>query len=192
MLWRNLITTVALLSFLVDLADTCQGQDKCQFVVDTLKSMVFLVLPLLSSCPQQNRVIPGVSCPLVIDPDGQVSLEILLVSFHRGMLTAWTQCWNEMHADGFLSAGWEAQVSFPDMIIFLTLLHRFRRSKRKKTMQEAAYTLMRHLQDSLLSLLADLLDRHLLSLEMASEAPLARVFRTARVCTNLVLKIVTH
>ena len=145
MLWRNLITTVALLSFLMDLADTCQGQDKCQFVVDTLKSMVFLVLPLLNACPQQSQVIPGVSCPLLIDPDGQVSLENVLV----------------------------------------TLLHRFRRSKRKKTMQEASYTLLRHLQDVLLSLWADLLDRHLLSLEMASEAPLARVFRTARVCTNL-------
>ena len=36
-LWRNLITTVALLSFLMDLADTCQGQDKCQFVVDYLE-----------------------------------------------------------------------------------------------------------------------------------------------------------
>ena len=69
--------------------------------------------------------------------------------------------------------------------VLVTLLHRFRRSKRKKTMQEASYTLLRHLQDVLLSLWADLLDRHLLSLEMASEAPLARVFRTARVCTNL-------
>ena len=79
MLWRNLFTTVALLALLVDLADTCQGQVKCQLVVDTLKGMVFLALPLLSTCPQHNLVVPGVSCPLLVDPDGQVSLEILLV-----------------------------------------------------------------------------------------------------------------
>jgi len=103
------------------------------------------------------------------------------------MLTAWKQCWNEMHADGLFSAGWEAQVSLPDVVIFLTLLHRFRSSKRKKTMQDAAYTL---LQDALLSLLGRLLDQHLLSLEMASEAPVARVFRTVKVCTNLALRIV--
>ena len=65
-LWRNLITTVALLALLVDLADTCQGQVKCQLVVDTLKGMVFLVLPLLSTWPQHNLVVPGVSCPLLV------------------------------------------------------------------------------------------------------------------------------
>lgn len=65
-LWRNRITTVALLALLVDLADTCQGQVKCQLVVDTLKGMVFLVLPLLSTCPQHNLVVPGVSCPLLV------------------------------------------------------------------------------------------------------------------------------
>ena len=65
-LWRNLIATVALLALLVDLADTCQGQVKCQLVVDTLKGMVFLVLPLLSTWPQHNLVVPGVSCPLLV------------------------------------------------------------------------------------------------------------------------------
>ena len=95
-----------------------------------------------------------------------------------------------MHAGGLWSAGWEAQVSLPDVVIFLTLLHRFRRSKRKETMQDTAYTLLRHLQDVLLSLLGRLLDQHLLSLEMASEAPVACVFRTVRVCTNLALRIV--
>jgi len=103
-----------------------------------------------------------------------------------GMLTAWKQCWNEMHGDGLLSAGWGAQVSLADLVIFLTLLHRFRRRKSKTT-QEAAYTPLRHLQDVLLSLWAGLLDRRLLSLEMASEAPVASVFRTAGVCINLAL-----
>ena len=95
-----------------------------------------------------------------------------------------------MHADGLLSAGWEAEVSLPNVVIFPTLLHRFRRSKRKKTTQDAAYILLRHLRDVLLSLLGRLLDQHLLSLEMASEAPVARVFRTLRVCANLALRIV--
>ena len=49
-LWRNPYHKLwALLAFLVDLADTCQGQVKCELVVAALKGMVFLVLPLLSN-----------------------------------------------------------------------------------------------------------------------------------------------
>ena len=180
-LWRNLITTIALLAFLVDLTDTCRAQANCDFLVETLKGVVFLVLPVMSSCPEQHLVVPDIASPLKLNPSGQVSLEVFLSAVHRGMLASWKQCWNEMHVSGHLAYVWEEQVSLTDLIVFLTLLHRFRRSKRKQAMQTLAYNLMRKLQTALLSTIASLLDRHLLSLTNVEEVPPARKFRTERV-----------
>ena len=180
-LWRNLITTMALLAFLVDFADTCRAQTNCNFLVDTLKGMVFLVLPVLSSCPEQHLVVPDIASALKLNPSGQVSLELFLSAVHRGMLASWKQCWNEMHVSGLLVSVWAEQVSLTDLLVFLTLLHRFRRSKRKQAMQTLAYNLMRKLQNVLLSTIASLLDRHLLLLTNVEEVPPARKFRTERV-----------
>ena len=113
-LWRNLITTMALLAFLVDLTDTCRAQANSDFLVDTLKSMVFLVLPVLSSSPEQHLVVPDIASPLKLNPSGQVCLEVFLSAVHRGMLASWKQCWNEMHVSGLLASVWEEQVSFID------------------------------------------------------------------------------
>lgn len=180
-LWRNLITTMALLAFLVDLTDTCRAQAHCNFLVGTLKGIVFLVLPVLSSCPDQHLAVPGIASCLQLNPSGQVSFEVFLSAVHKGTLASWRQCWDEMHVSGLLASVWEEQVSLTDLTIFLTLLNRFRRNKRKQAMQTSAYNLMRKLQDVLLSTIASLLDEHLLSLTNVEEVPPARKFRTERV-----------
>lgn len=176
------------MSCLIGLVNYARNNDKANFLLTYLTNIAFMVLPWVNNCQGlQVRFPHGRQDQIFVSPTGTIGLASFVMGVHRTIGQAWSADWALMYTAGHLSSPWQEQLSIVDVLIFVSLLERFRRSNQRPLLGNRSVELLSQLKDWMAVLLSHGMDQCLLAQRpQASQftAPPARKFRTEDKSSN--------